>query len=100
MDQLYPRLTHRAMSKRSDHHCSGALWHHGSSVNRLPGGEGHADAGAAGGQVVRHWIFNHLQEFLRAVSSSDAQFVQQLNFRVREGKNKSQRDGGKIWLYT
>lgn len=71
---------HHSVCKRSNHHCSGTLRHQSPGTDGLSGREGGGYTGAARRQVVRHWIFNHPQKFLRTVSRSDAQLVQQLNY--------------------
>jgi hypothetical protein len=53
--------TYSSMCKRSDHDGSGTfLGHHGAGAHRLSRGEGGGDARAARGEVVRHWVPDHL----------------------------------------
>lgn len=68
--------SYRSVCKCSDHHCSWSLWNDSARTDSLPSGKRGAYAGAAGRQVVRHWVLNHPEKLLRTVGSPDTQLVQ------------------------
>ena len=77
------------MCKGSDHDGGRALLgDHGARAHRLPGGEGGGDAWAARGEVVRHWVPDHLQEPLGTVRGPHTELVQQLDWEGVESQRE------------
>lgn len=90
------------MCKCSNHDSGRSLlWNNSPRTDRLSGGKGGGDAGAAGGQVIGDGVFDESQQPLGPVCSPNAELVKKLDWgREREFKRANERRGGECGVRT